>query len=169
MEARRLTPASTRRKLAAVSSLFNYLCEEIRLPTTPPLGCRAPSEGANEGKTPALSEDQARALLKLPSTWQGKRDRAMLAVLLYHGLRASELCSLKVGDYPDRRSLRMLTVRGKGSKIRYEPAHPKAVAAITFIWRKVSMSAANQRRSLSPPLIDPPGPPRCFISASGNW
>ena len=53
-------------------------------------------EGANEGKTPALSDDQARALLDIPphDTLKGKRDRAILAVFLYHGLRCSELVGL---------------------------------------------------------------------------
>src|SRR5271154_2286738 len=54
--------------------------------------------------------DQARALLEAPcaDTWQGKRDRAMLAVLLYHGLRATEMCSLRLKDYADRRGTRTL-------------------------------------------------------------
>jgi site-specific recombinase XerD len=133
LEARHLAPASIRRKLAAVSSLFNYLCERNSIANNPAVGVSRPREGANEGKTPALSDNQARLLLKMPKpdTWQGKRDRAMLAVLLYHGLRASELCTLKVCDYAERRGVRTLTVHGKGSKIRYIPVHPKAVAAIT--------------------------------------
>jgi site-specific recombinase XerD len=31
-------------------------------------------------------------------TEKGKRDRAILSVLLYHGLRREELCTLKVRD-----------------------------------------------------------------------
>ncbi|HYG33770.1 MAG TPA: tyrosine-type recombinase/integrase [Clostridia bacterium] len=133
LEGRKLSPASIRRKLSAVSSLFAYLCERNSIANNPATGVSRPKEGANEGKTPALSDDQARALLKAPplDTWQGKRDRAMLAVLLYHGLRASELCSLKVGDFAERRGVKTLVVHGKGSKLRYLPVHPKAVAAIS--------------------------------------
>ena len=54
----------------------------------------------------------------------------MLAVLLYHGLRATELCTLRMKDYTDRRGVKTLVVHGKGSKIRYLPVHPKAVAAM---------------------------------------
>jgi site-specific recombinase XerD len=124
--------ASVRRKLSAVSSLFAHLCERNSITHNPAVGVSRPKEGANEGKTPALSDDQARSLLDAPRTdsWQGKRDRAMLAVLLYHGLRATELCSLRVKDFSDRRGVRTLCVRGKGSKLRYIPAHPKAVAAV---------------------------------------
>jgi site-specific recombinase XerD len=132
LAARKLTPASIRRKLSAVSSLFAYLCERNSIANNPTIGVSRPKEGANEGKTPALSDDQARALLKAPDarTWQGKRDRAMLAVLLYHGLRATELCTLRVRHYTERRGIKTLVVHGKGSKIRYLPVHPKAVAAV---------------------------------------
>ena len=43
-------------------------------------------------------------LLEAPpaETLKGKRDRAMLAVLLYHGIRREELCKLKVGDIQSR-------------------------------------------------------------------
>ena len=130
--AQKLSPATIRRKLSAVSSLFEYLCERNSISHNPAAGVSRPKEGANEGKTPALSDDQARALLEAPyvDTWQGKRDRAMLAVLLYHGLRATEMCSLRVKDYADRRGVRTLVVHGKGSKLRYIPVHPKAVAAV---------------------------------------
>lgn len=54
----------------------------------------------------------------------------MLAVLLYHGLRASELCALTVGDYGERRGIKTLIVHGKGGKIRFLPVHQKAIAAL---------------------------------------
>jgi site-specific recombinase XerD len=132
LEARKLGPATIRRKLSAVSSLYEYMCERNAVINNPATGVKRPKEGANEGKTPALSDDQARALLEAPrtDTWQGKRDRAMLAVLLYHGLRASEMCSLRIKDYADRRGIKTLVVHGKGSKLRYLPVHPKAAAAV---------------------------------------
>ena len=132
LEARGLSPATIRRKLAALASLYDYLCEKNAVPGNPIDGVSRPREGANEGKTPALSDDQARALLHAPQggSWQAKRDRAMLAVLLYHGLRASELCVLTIADYTDRRGIRTLSVYGKGAKLRYIPVHPQAVAAL---------------------------------------
>jgi hypothetical protein len=47
----------------------------------------------NEGSTPALGDQQARKLLEAPptDTPKGVRDRAILAVLLYHGMRREEL------------------------------------------------------------------------------
>ncbi len=52
----------------------------------------------NEGSTPALGDAQARKLLEAPpaDTLKGVRDRAILATLLYHGIRREELCGLRV-------------------------------------------------------------------------
>ena len=64
LEARELAPATIRRKLAAISSLFDYLCNENAVPHNPVGGVKRPAADNNEDKTPALSDDQARKLLK---------------------------------------------------------------------------------------------------------
>ena len=71
-----------------------------------------------------------RALLDAPPahTLKGKRDRAILSVLLYHALRREELTKLRVKDFAqDRRGVPHLAVQGMGSKLRYSPAHPHAL------------------------------------------
>ena len=95
-------------------------------------GVKRPSEGVNEGKTPAIGNGQARALLDTPdaTTLKGKRDRAILAVFLYHGLRCEELCRLKVRDLQDRRGVKHIRVHGKRDKIRFVPAHVAALERI---------------------------------------
>jgi site-specific recombinase XerD len=125
-------PATVRRKLAAVSSLFDYLCNANAVAANPASGVERPKEGANQGKTPAISDRDARRLLDAPSTDTiiGKRDRAILAVFLFHGPRRAEVAGSRVGDLQDRRGVPHWTFRGKGGKIRYLPAHPVAVAAV---------------------------------------
>lgn len=59
-----------------------------------------------------------------------KRDCAILAVFLYHGLRREELCTLKVGDMQPRLGVLHLLVKGKGGKVRCIPAHPRVVTLI---------------------------------------
>lgn len=132
LDAQKLSPASIRRKLSALSDLFQFLCSKNAISINPVHGVKRPTEGANQGKTPAISDDQARALLAAPdpSTLKGKRDRAILAVLLYHGLRRAELCALKVQDMVARRGVMTLTVHGKRGKIRYLPVHPKALSLV---------------------------------------
>jgi site-specific recombinase XerD len=76
-----LAPSSIRRKLAAVASLFDHLCEGNAVSHNPVRGVKRPKADNHEGKTPALGDGQARALLEAPpeNTLKGKRDRAILA------------------------------------------------------------------------------------------
>jgi site-specific recombinase XerD len=132
LEKRKLAPATVRRKLSALSDLYDYLCEKNAVLDNPVHGVSRPKEGANQGKTPAISDAQATALLDAPprQTLKGKRDRAILAVLLFHAVRRAEVCDLRVKDYGDREGIKHLTVHGKGGKIRFIPAHPRAVRLI---------------------------------------
>lgn len=132
LEMRMLAGATIRRKLAALSSLFNALCERNAINGNPVDGVKRPGIATQEGTTPAISDHQARALLLAPdaSTIQGLRDRAILATLLYHGLRRAELCTLQLADIQERRGVRHLRIVGKGGKIRYVPLHPTAADAI---------------------------------------
>ena len=100
MEVRKLKAASIRRKLSALSSLFDYLCERNAVAGNPVDGVKRPMANGNEGSTPALGDRQVRKLLDAPSakTLKGIRDRAILATLLYHGIRREELCTLRVKD-----------------------------------------------------------------------
>ena len=126
------SPASIRRKLSALSSMFAYLCEKNAVNENPVKGVERPKEGSNEGKTPALSDPEASALLEAPraDTIKGKRDRALLATFLYHGLRREELCKLRLKDIQRREGYDCFSVRGKGGKIRYVEVNPRALAVI---------------------------------------
>jgi len=122
-----------RRKLAALSSLYAYLCDRNAVLHNPVLGVKRPRSMNREGVTPALGDHQVRDLLKAPpeSTLKGLRDRAILATLLYHGLRCEELCTLRVGDVHQREGVPHIRVEGKGDKVRYLPLHPLAQRLIT--------------------------------------
>jgi site-specific recombinase XerD len=108
---------------------MDYLCDHNAINENPVSGVRRPSEGSNISKTPTLSADQARLLLGAPDpdTLKGKRDRAILACLLYHALGRAELCGLRVKDYASRQGVPQLSVLGKGSKTRFIPIAPAAV------------------------------------------
>jgi integrase/recombinase XerD len=87
----------------------------------------------SRSKTPVIGDHQARGLLEAPRNvpLKGKRDRAILATLLYHALRHEELCKLLVKDFKhERRGVAHLKVSGKGAKIRYIPLHPAAGSLI---------------------------------------
>lgn len=152
LEDRALSGATIRRKLAALSSLFEYLCERNAVETNPVKGAKRPKADSNEGKTPALGDHQARALLDAPDpdTLKGKRDRALLSVLLYHGLRREELCLLKVRDIHARRGVPHLRIHGKGNKLRYLPLHPGSAGRI-----HTYLEAAGHGTTPAAPLFQP--------------
>ncbi|AWZ83906.1 tyrosine-type recombinase/integrase [Pseudomonas aeruginosa] len=133
LEQRGLSGATIRRKLAALASLFDHLLEANAVAGGNPVhGVKRPKIETNEGKTPALGDHQAKALLEAPdpATLQGLRDRAILAVLLYHGLRREEAARLTIQDMQERRGIKHLRVHGKGGKLRYLPMHPIALERI---------------------------------------
>lgn len=134
LAARELTGTTIRHRLAALSSLFEYLCDRNAVTHNPVKGVKRPPVESYEGKTPALGDHQARELLEAPAAdaLKGKRDRAMIATLLYHALRRDELCKLKVKDFRhERRGVPHLKITGKGGKTRYVPLHPAASGLIT--------------------------------------
>jgi len=133
LQASGLSPSTLRRKLSALSSLLEQLVDEQLIPFNPSRGVRRPRQESREGRTPALSIEQARALLEAPDdqTLKGLRDRAILAVMLLAGLRRAEVVALKVRDFDlQRGGVAHLRVRGKGGKLRYLQAHPILLARV---------------------------------------
>lgn len=132
MERRKLSAATVRRKLSALSSLFDYLCERNAVSGNPVDGVKRPTANGNEGTTPALGGRQARKLLEAPSgdTLKGIRDRAILATLLYHGIRREELCGLRVKDMHSREGVLHFRIKGKRDKIRFVPVNAAAQRTI---------------------------------------
>jgi integrase/recombinase XerD len=100
----------------------------------------------------ALGDAQARRLLGAPppDTLKGIRDRAILATLLYHGIRREELCLLRVRDMQSREGVMHFRVEGKREKIRFIPVHPMAQRLI-----QEYLAAAKHGAELDGPLFRP--------------
>jgi integrase/recombinase XerD len=81
------------RKLVAISSLFEYLCERNTIATNPVEGASRPNVESTEGKTPAISDARVRRLLAAPQgpSLKATRERAIRSILFYHALRREEL------------------------------------------------------------------------------
>jgi integrase/recombinase XerD len=149
LENRVLARSTIRRKLAALSSLFNYLSDANAIENNPVDGVKRPKVDTYEGKTPTISDEQARDLLAAPDgrkiNLKSMRDKAILSTLLYHALRREELCSLKVGDIEDRRGIKHLKVSGKGGKTRYLPLNP---GSSTLIFEYLALSGHGVEKKL---------------------
>jgi site-specific recombinase XerD len=152
LKRRNLSPSTIRRRLSALASLFDYLCDRNAVVTNPVDGVARPKEGTNQGKTPAISDSQARTLLNAPrpNTLKGKRDRAILSVFLYHALRRDELCQLQVRDIQQDRGNLYFVIHGKGGKIRHLLIHPISVPLLQDY-----LETTGHVKELEAPLFQP--------------
>ena len=171
LESRALAGATIRRKLAALSSLFEYLCETNAVVGNPVKGVKRPKMISAEGKTPAIGDHQARSLLAAPdaATPRGKRDRAILSTLLYHGLRRAELCALLVGDVHPRRGVMHLRIHGKGGKLRYIPLHPGTAEVIDDYLQSAGHAGDAQGALFRPVKNNTHANGRASITADGVY
>ena len=151
---RGLGGGTVRHRLAALASLFDYLCERNAVTHNPVKGVQRPKADSGEGRTPALGDHQARALLAAPAddTLRSRRDRAILSTLLFHALRREELCKLRVRDVRHtRQGVPHLKVSGKGGKTRYVPLHP-GTNALVHDYLDAAGHAADEAGALFRPL-----------------
>jgi integrase/recombinase XerD len=119
--------ASIARKLAAVRSFHRFLARERNYldPTA-----RLDAARSTRKLPHVLSVEQVRALLASPplSDAVGIRDRALLELLYASGLRAAELCALRLGDLDFKNGF--VRCRGKGDKDRQVPLGESAIKAV---------------------------------------
>lgn len=128
--ARPLKAATVRRKLAALSALYRELAAAGAARRNPVEGIERPDVRADARPAPVLTVRQARRLLDAPpaDTLKGLRDRAILAVLLHHGLTRRELCRLAAGDL--LRGGPEFRLRVTGRRARVLALHPEGAARI---------------------------------------
>ena len=141
--ARPLRAATVRRKLSALSALYGELVAAGAARRNPVERIERPDLRADARPAPVLIGRQARLLLDAPSAdrLKGLRDRAILAVLLHHGLTRRELRRLETGDLVRGDVARggpELLLRVMGRRARVLAVHPEAVERIGAWLERVS-------------------------------
>ena len=122
-----LGPKSLRRLLAATRSFYRWLIREGRARSNPAAGIRAPKAQSRLPRT--LDADAVTRLLDFRAeTPLEIRDKAIMELFYSSGLRLAELAAL-TWDRLDFGS-GMVTVTGKGSKMRVVPIGRIAAAAL---------------------------------------
>jgi site-specific recombinase XerD len=148
LEARRLAPSTINLRLAAVRRLAYEAADTGLLSPELAAGIQrvkgAKKLGVRLGNW--LTAEQCRSLLQAPSTetLKGRRDRAILALLLGCGLRRAELAKLEVHDLQQREERWVIVdLMGKGRHIRTVPVPDWAKAAVDA-WTKAAGIAAGR-------------------------
>ena len=118
-----LSPPSKKLVLAALRRFFDALVNRHVLMLNPAASVRAERYSAVEGKTPAISPDQARQLLAAidAGTPVGLRDRAVIAMLIYTAARAGAVAKLRLRDLMHDGKQYSLRFAEKGGKSREIP------------------------------------------------
>jgi site-specific recombinase XerD len=119
------------RKISALRQACEYAVAAHLLSSNPTRTIKAFHVSDVSPRMP-LSIAEVRALLDAPSkrTIGGLRDRAMLTVLAYLGLRAAEMCAMRLGDFAWNGDYLVLRVHGKREKVRELPARPVVIEAL---------------------------------------
>ena len=132
---------TVKQHLAAIRMLFDWLVVGQVLAINPAHAVRGPKHVVKRGKTPVLSEEQARRLLasiKVRKTITsedgtekevpllvGVRDRALIGVMVYSFARISAVVAMEVEDYFSNGKRWWLRLHEKGGKRHEMPAHHK--------------------------------------------
>lgn len=117
-------PATINRHLSAVRSFFAWLVESGLLATNPAAGIRgARRRGTSKShRRDELTAGEVKAVLDTcnPDTLTGARDRAIIALMAYTGVRAVEIHRADVGDLRTKDDRLVLRVQGKGRQEKDE-------------------------------------------------
>jgi integrase len=127
--------------LAAIRMLFDWLVVGQILAVNPAHAVRGPKHVVRRGKTPVLTEEEARRLLEsikvvrkivLPNGTEaeppwvvGLRDRALMAVMTYSLARIGAVVAMRVEDYYPEGKRWWVRLHEKGGKRHEMPVHHK--------------------------------------------
>jgi integrase/recombinase XerD len=122
---KRYSAPTVKQHLAAVRMLFDWLVVRQVVEMNPAAAVRGPRYVVKKGKTPVLTNDEARQLLESidVSTPVGLRDRALIALLIYTFARVSAATHMNVRDYFPQGKRWWVRLHEKGGKQHDMPAH----------------------------------------------
>jgi len=117
LEEEELKPASIKKKLAILRRLFSFLHDQGFLPRNPASGLKLPKVEDISGRD-VLSLEECNRLIATVDTsaLRGKRDLAIIALMLLNGLRSCECVRANVGDLRQSEGYWILRVHGKGGR-----------------------------------------------------
>jgi integrase len=134
-----LSKPTVKQHLAALRMLFDWLVVGHIINTNPAHAVRGPKYSVKKGKTPVLTAEEARALLdSIPITrtvklkgghktelpyLTGKRDRALIALMVFTFARVGAALGMKVEDYFIQGRRGWVRLHEKGSKVHDVPAN----------------------------------------------
>ena len=124
-----ISERSQARKLSSLRSFFNWMVIEGLMKDNPCDRVDTPKLGKYLPEVLSIEEVESIIYSIDTSSWQGKRDRAIVETLYGCGLRVSEAVNLKISNLYFKEGF--IRVIGKGDKERLVPVGEMAVSAIS--------------------------------------
>jgi site-specific recombinase XerD len=111
-------PQTVKQQLAALCHLFDWLVTGHVLHTNPASFVRGPKFSYTKGKTPILTPNEARKLIRaIPTdTAIGLRDRALIGLMIYTFARVSAAVNVNVKDVYRKQETLWVRLHEKGGK-----------------------------------------------------
>jgi integrase/recombinase XerD len=150
MKTRSYEPQTVKLQLAALRHLFDWLVTGQVLHANPASFVRGPKFSYTKGKTPILTPDEARKLIRaIPTdTIIGLRDRALIGLMIYTFARVSAALKMNVKDfYPKQESL-WVRLHEKGGKHHEMPCQHNLK-----VWLREYIDAAGLAGAKDTPLF----------------
>jgi site-specific recombinase XerD len=156
----KMAPKTILRRISSVSAFYKDLAAaaaELRLPITVPNPAHAqfvPRGSADaRDETKALSATKARQLMAMPGDKDlvDYRDRAILKLYLYTGIRLTTGCRLKVSDFHQDGQEATIRIHEKGDKRRTIGLHWGAAQAISEYIEQAGLTSGPLFRGQAAP------------------
>jgi site-specific recombinase XerD len=155
----RARPATLARKISAVRNFYLYAVDSGYAATSPvPAKDKALHlpKVSRKSQTLGPDRDEAEALLAAAAQ-RGARDEAVVAVLLYQGLRVSELCGIDVEDLSTQRGHRVVRLRRKGGEEQDQAIAPAAAGCLDAWLAARGEEAGGGVPAAGPAFVGPEG------------
>jgi site-specific recombinase XerD len=141
----RFSEATSARKLAAVSSFYRYLVREKQLSANPAAAVERPKAPSDSPRT-GLTRAEARALIHAAQL-EGATASALIAALLYRGLRISEALQLDAGRFAKEGTELSTQLKRKGGRAQ----------RVSFPAEAAELLSAALKRGAGPLIRGPRG------------
>lgn len=132
-------PKTVARKLASLSSYFDFLVEKDECPFNPVTSVKRPRRDV-KSPTNALTKEQVRNLFEAAEDNKnsGPLHKALMIMFFTTGMRKSEILKLKYNQIRDINDSKIVEFTGKGGKISQKLLHPVCVEALEeyLTWMK---------------------------------
>jgi integrase/recombinase XerD len=128
-DVRRFQPSTVSRRLSVVIGFYRVCVIDAILPHSPADYVRRPVVPP-ESPTLGLGHLQFEALITTARQSSNPNDFALIAMLVFLGLRIFEACGATIRDIGEEHGHRVLRVRGKGGKVVLVPLPPAVARAV---------------------------------------